>query len=125
MSFHRRLADNGQPMSPIRVAIGDVQSSLLRDILAHMTDQDPDLELVAGSPTLKGAVARGNVDVVITDMRAEHLPEACSELFAEPNPPVVVGLAHEGREAAVCVANAGAAQLVAIIRSAVRGAREQ
>jgi hypothetical protein len=110
-------------MRPIRVVIGDVQSSMLRDILAHMTHLDPDLELVAADPSLTVAIAQGKVDVVITDMRSEHVP-GTSELFAGPNPPVFVGLAHEGREAAVCVANAGAAQLVAMIRSAVRGARE-
>lgn len=111
-------------MRPIRVVIGDVRSSLLRDILAHMTHLAPDLELVAADPSLTGAIAQGKVDVVITEMRSEHVP-GTSELFAEPNPPVFVGLTRDGREAAVCVANAGAAQLVAMIRSAVRGAREQ
>ena len=110
-------------MRPIRVVIGDVQSSLLRDILAQMTHLNPDLELVSADPSLTAAIAQGKVDVVITEVES-HLP-GVSELFAGPNPPVFVGLAHDGREAAVCVANAGAAQLVSMIRSAVLGAREQ
>jgi len=110
-------------MRRIRVVIGDMQSSLLRDILAHMTRLDPELELVPAHPSLEGAIAEGHVDVVISEMRSGRPPEA-DVVFGDPNAPVFVGLAHEGREATVCVANPGAAQLVALIRNAVRGAGE-
>ena len=36
-------------MSRIRVALGDVQSTILRDILARITELEPDMELVARS----------------------------------------------------------------------------
>jgi hypothetical protein len=114
-------------MNRIRVALGDVQSAILRDILAQITDLEPDMELVgiAGQPRLTEAIGRDQADVVICDVRPEELPEVCRELFAEGDPPVVVGLAREGREAAVCIANAGAAQLMAVIRSAVVSAGDQ
>jgi hypothetical protein len=101
-------------VSPIRVAIGEVHSSMLRDILAHITHSEPDMELVTDNA----------VDVVISDVGAADLPRECTELFAAPNPPVFVGLANDGRNAALCVANVGLVQLVAMIRSAMRGVRE-
>ena len=114
-------------MTPIRVAIGGMPSPLLRDILAHITDHQPDMEVVPIGET-SGAperFTRDTVDVVVSGVGPRELPEACVELFAAPNPPVFVGLANVGRDAAVCVANAGSAQLVAMIRSAVRGVRER
>lgn len=115
-------------MTPIRVAIGGMPSPLLRDILAHITDHQPDMELVPAGDASSAAgrrLTRDTVDVVVSGVGPSELPEACVELFAEPNPPVFVGLANVGRDAAVCVANAGSAQLVAMIRSAVRGVRER
>ena len=108
-------------MGRIRVAMGDVQSVVLRDILSHITDLQPDMELVGqlSRQNLKGAIAEQKPDVLICDIQPEELPEVCRELFADAHPPVVVGLAREGREAAVCIANAGAAQLMATIRTAV------
>lgn len=104
-----------------------MQSPLLRDILAHITEHEPDMELVPiGEPSIgPWLLTRQLVDVVVSDVRADELAAACAELFAAANPPVFVGLANVGRDAAVCVANAGPAQLVAMIRSAVRGVRER
>lgn len=114
-------------MTAIRIAIGGMQSPLLRDILAHVTEHEPDMMLVPmGEPLSEpGHLTRHLVDVVVSDVRATELPEACVELFASANPPVFVGLANVGRDATICVANAGPAQLVAMIRSAVRGVRER
>ena len=111
-------------MRRIRVALGDVQSAILRDILAQITELEPDMELVgdAGQPNVAEAVARTQADVVICDVRSDELPQVARELFADGDHPVVVGLAREGREAAVCIANAGAAQLMSVIRSAIQGA---
>lgn len=108
-------------MSRIRVALGDVQAAMLRDILAQITGLEPDMELIGhlAQVDLKAAVADQKPDVLICDVPAHDLPEICRELFSEPDPPVVVGLAREGREAAVCIPNAGAAQLMAVVRSAV------
>ncbi len=61
----------------------------------------------------------------IASVRPEELPEVCRELFSDQDPPIVVGLAREGREAAICIANAGAGQLMSVIRSAILGARER
>jgi hypothetical protein len=108
-------------MSRIRVALGDVQAAMLRDILAQITGLQPDMELVGEIPQidLKAAVADQKPDVLICDVRPQDLPDICRDLFAEPNPPVVVGLAREGREAAVYIPNAGAAQLMSVVRSAI------
>jgi SpoVK/Ycf46/Vps4 family AAA+-type ATPase len=108
-------------MGRIRVALGDVQSGILRDILAQITDLEPDMELVGqvGRPNLRDDLATQKADVLICDVRPEELPEVCRELFTAADPPVIVGLARDGREAAVCIANAGAAQLMSVIRSAI------
>jgi hypothetical protein len=113
-------------MSRIRVALGEVHSALLRDILAQITQSQRDMELLGELPQgdLKQAIADSKPDVLICDIRAEELPRVCGELLAEPDPPVVVGLARDGRQAAVCIPNAGAAQLMSVIRSATSGADE-
>ena len=94
---------------------------MLRDILAQITGEQPDMELVGQvrRPSLKEDIASQKPDVLICDVRSEELPEVCRELFADPHPPIVVGLAREGREAAICISNAGAAQLMSVVRSAV------
>ena len=111
-------------MSPIRIAFGDVHSTLLRDILSQIADAQLDMELVGQMPADSKAAAQ-NPDVLICDIPPDQLPHVCRELFAAPDPPVVVGLAREGRAAAVCLANAGAAQLVSVIRSATIDAGEK
>jgi hypothetical protein len=107
-------------MSRIRVALGEVHSTLLRDILAQITHSQRDMELLDALPQtrLKDAISENKPDVVICDIGQEELPLVCGELFSEPDPPVVVGLARDGREACVCIPNAGAAQLMSVIRSA-------
>ena len=107
-------------MSRIRVAVGEVQSAILQEILAQITDLQPDMEFVGRVETsnLKEGIARHNANVLICHVGALELPQVCRELFSEENPPLVVGLAREGRQAAVCMANAGVAQLTSVIRSA-------
>jgi hypothetical protein len=114
-------------MSRIRVALSEVQSAMLRDILAQITGQQPDMEFVGQvrRPNLKDDIASQKPDVLICDVRPDELPDVCRELFAAPDPPVVVGLAHDGREAAICIPNAGAAQLMSVVRSAILEAGEQ
>jgi AAA+ superfamily predicted ATPase len=107
-------------MSRIRVAIGDVQSAMLRDILAQIADLERDMELVGEG----GTPALGEADVVICDIRNDELPKLWTELSAGGRRPVLVGLAHDGREAAVCIPNAGSTQLMAVIRSVMAGAGE-
>jgi hypothetical protein len=108
-------------MSRIRVALGDVQSAMLRDILSRITELEPDMELVGHvtQPNLKDDVTALASDVVICDVPTEQVPDVCRELFSADDPPIVVGLLREGREALVAIANAGAAQLMSVIRSAV------
>jgi hypothetical protein len=107
-------------MTRIRVAIGDVQSPRLEDILVQITHQQPDMEFVGQveKDNLKGSIARRKAEVLICEVGPFELPNVCRELFSEQNPPVVVGLARGGREATVCIANAGVAQLTSVIRSA-------
>src|SRR6266404_9089598 len=107
-------------MTRIRVAIGDVQSPRLEDILVQITHQQPDMEFVGQveKHNLKGSIARRKAEVLICEVGPFELPNVCRELFSEQNPPVVVGLARGGREATVCIANAGVAQLTSVIRSA-------
>jgi hypothetical protein len=122
----RTTQAKNQTMKRIRVALGDVHSAILRDILAQITELEPDMELVgkAGEPDVKDAVTREHANVVICDVRPEELPQVARELFATGDRPVVVGLAREGREATVCIPDAGAAQLMAVIRSAIESATE-
>ena len=113
-------------MSRIRVVIGEMQSAMSSDILAHMTQLEPDIELVGqfGQTTLADRLRDGRADVLICDVQVEELPLVFRELLNEQQAPVVVGLAREGRDAAVCVPNAGSTQLIALIRAAVQGASE-
>jgi AAA+ superfamily predicted ATPase len=112
-------------MGRIRVALGDVQSMMLRDILTQITDQQADMVFVGQlRAPLMDASAAQKPDVLICEIPANDLPAVCQELFSSAEPPVIVGLAREGRDAAVCIANAGAAQLMSMIRGAVLNAGE-
>jgi hypothetical protein len=108
-------------MSRIRVAIGEVQSSLREEILVQITEQQPDMEFVGQieKTNLKESIAQRNVEVLVCEVSASELPQVCNELFTEANPPVVVGLARGGRDAAVCIANTGVAKLTSVIRTAL------
>jgi Winged helix domain, variant/ATPase family associated with various cellular activities (AAA) len=114
-------------MNRIRVAIGEVHSGMSRDILEQITHLEPDIEFVGevAHDNLKDDLARHRADVLICDVGADELPAVCQTLFTEQNAPIVVGLAREGREAAVCVPNAGSAQLMSVIRAAVLGAGDE
>jgi hypothetical protein len=113
-------------MNRTRVVLGDVKSALLREILTQITDAQRDMELVGAlqQTNLKEAIAEQKPDVLICDIGPEELPRLCGELFDDPNPPLVVGLARDGREASVCIPNAGAAQLISVIRSATQNTGE-
>jgi hypothetical protein len=107
-------------MTRIRVAIGDVQSPILEDILAKITQLQPDMEFVGhlDKANLKNSVAERKAEILICEVGSLELPHVCHELFSEPNPPLVVGLSRSGREATVCIPNAGIAQLTSVMRSA-------
>jgi hypothetical protein len=108
-------------MNRIRVVIGEVQSAMSSDILAQIAHLEPDIELVGqiSHANLKGALLERRADVLICDVQAGGLPQVFRELLDQQHQVVVVGLARDGREAAVCVPNAGSAQLMALIRAAV------
>jgi hypothetical protein len=106
-------------MSRIRVALGDVQSAMLRDILGQIADLERDMELVGDV----GQTA-ADADVVISDLRADDLPKLWARLSGEGRAPVLVGLARDGRDAVVCIPNTGTAQLMSVIRSVMAGADE-
>jgi len=105
-------------MSRIRVAIGEVQSALREEILVHITQQRPDMEFVGqiDKANLKDSIARQNPEVLICEVETTELPQVCRELFSEKKAPLVVGLARGGREATICVANTGVAELTSLIR---------
>jgi DNA-binding NarL/FixJ family response regulator len=101
-------------MNRIRIAIGEGQSTMSRDILAQIAQLEGDFEPVGSvsQQTLEGDLENQQADVLICDVRPHELPDVCRRLFEQDNPPVVVGLARDGREAAVCVPNAGSGQLM-------------
>jgi hypothetical protein len=111
--------------NPIRIAIGNIQSSILRDILTQLTRLETDMEVVGqiAHENLKDAISEQKADVLICDIRPEELPQVCRELFAEPASPIVVGLARDGH-ASVCIADAGVTQLISVIRTAINGAQD-
>ena len=106
-------------MARIRVAIGDVQSALREEILVHITQQRPDMEFVGqiDKANLKDLITRQNAEVLICEVEPTELPQVCRELFSEKKAPLVVGLARGGREATICVANTGVAELTSLIRA--------
>ena len=69
-------------------------------------------------PALKKSIANQKAEVLICEVSSSELPQVCNELFSEDNPPIVVGLARGGRDAAICIPNAGVVQLTSMIRSA-------
>jgi AAA+ superfamily predicted ATPase len=109
-------------MTRIRVAIGDVKSPILEDILVQITLLQPDMEFVGqlDNANLKKSIAERKAEILICEIGPQELPQICKELFSadEQNPPLVVGLARDGREATVCIPNAGVAQLTSVMRSA-------
>ena len=113
-------------MSRIRVAIGKVQSAILEDILVQIAELQPDMEFVGQveESTLKESLAKERIDVLIWEIGASELPEVCRKLLADENPPLFVGVSRGGREATICIADAGVAQLTSVIRSAVVSSRE-
>lgn len=108
-------------MTRIRVAIGEVQSTLAEEILVDITEKQPDMEFVGQieNSTLKDSLIKRNAEVLICEVGPTELPEVCRELFTDENPPLVVGLSRSGRDATVCMANTGVAQLTSVIRTAV------
>src|SRR5262245_5179579 len=100
-------------MSLIRIAIGEVQSAIFEDIMVQIAERQPDMEVVGqvAEANLKESLAKQGAQVLIWEIGNAELPEVCRNLFAEENPPIVLGLARGGREAALCIANAGFAQL--------------
>jgi hypothetical protein len=111
----------GDSMTRIRVAIGDVQSPLLEDILVQLTLLQPDMEFVGqlDNAHLKNSVAERKAEVLICEVGPLEIPHVCHELFTEENPPLVIGLSRGGREATICIPNAGVAQLTSVMRSAL------
>ena len=107
-------------MTRIRVAIGEVQSAIVEDILVQLTQRQPDMEFVGRveKASLKKSIANQKAEVLICEVSSSELPQVCNELFSEDNPPIVVGLARGGRDAAICIPNAGVVQLTSMIRSA-------
>jgi hypothetical protein len=113
-------------MTRIRVAIGEVQSPILEDILVQITQVQPDMEFVGQveKANLKESITRRKAEVLICEVGPLELPQVCRELFSEQDPPIVVGLSRGGREATICIANAGVAQLTSVMRSAVLGGND-
>lgn len=109
-------------MTRIRVAIGEVKSPILEDILVQITLLQPDMEFVGqlDKANLKTSIAERKAEILICEIGPDELPQVCKELFTEDeqNPPLVVGLARDGREATLCIPNAGVAQLTSVMRSA-------
>jgi hypothetical protein len=110
-------------MTRIRVAIGELQSAILQQILVEITQLQTDMEFVGQVETanLKESLAGLGAQVLICEIASVELPQICKELFREDNPPLVIGLTHGGREATVCIANTGVEQLTSVIRSAAGG----
>src|SRR5678815_2379451 len=98
-------------MSRIRVAIGELSSALREEILVQITEGQPDMEFVGQieTATRKESIAQKNAEVFICEVSNSELPQVCNELFVEKNPPLVVGLARGGRDAAICIPNTGVA----------------
>jgi len=113
-------------MGRIRVAIGELSSALREEILVQITEGQPDMEFVGQIETAsrKESIAQKNAQVFICEVGNSELPQVCNELFVEKNPPLVVGLARGGRDAAICIPNTGVANLTAVIRSALLGGDE-
>jgi len=114
-------------MTRIRVAIGELQSAILQQILVEITQQQGDMEFVGQVETanLKESIAGRGAQGLICEVSPSELPQVCRDLFTEENPPMVVGLARGGREATVCIANAGVGQLTSVIRGAFASGGER
>ena len=114
-------------MTRIRVAIGELQSTIQEQLLVAITRLQGDMEFVGQVETanLKESIVRRRAQVLICEIGRSELPRVCLELSSEENPPLVVGLAGGGREATICLSNIGIDQLTSVIRSAFVTGRER
>lgn len=110
-------------MKKIRCVIAGVSHIMLADIMQRIAEQNLNIELIndVEAEDLSSHVQQLGINVVMTSFDATELPKACNELLEEVPDVAVVGLVEDGRKLCICINDAGPAELIELIQTAVQG----
>jgi DNA-binding NarL/FixJ family response regulator len=111
---------SGGPVDDIRVLLAGIRIRVLREVMERITELRPDMEVVAYAERaeLEEAMAHHRADVVIVGLGTGETQKVCSDLLDEFPDTLVVGLAADGRRAAIHMNNVGPDELLDTIRVA-------
>jgi len=107
-------------VSPIRVVLVG-GADMLQDVIRQVVDDDPALELVGESATVKGLPAlweRVEADVVVVRPLSADVPAAVFPAGADAQIPAVLGVDHRGTRGVIILEDVSRARLAAAIRAA-------
>ena len=110
-------------MKKIRCVIAGVSHIMLADIMNHIAEQNLNIELINNieEGELLSHVQQLDINVVMTSFDTTELPKACNDLLEEVSDVAVVGLVDDGRKLCICINDAGPAELIELIQTAVQG----
>ena len=107
-------------METLRCLISDIPQKLLSDIVTGITDPHKDIEVVdriAGREDLYLALNKQSIDVLILGLNQNCFPGFCSELLNQFSDLLIVGLCHDGRQAAVYLDDVSSHEIIEVIRA--------
>ena len=110
-------------MNKIRCAFAGVSHAMLADIIHRLAGRNSDIELINNveERNLPSNIKQLGVNVVMTSLNSNELPEVCNELLEEVPDVAVVGIVEDGRRFCICVDDVGSTGLFELIRAAVEG----
>lgn len=110
-------------MGHIRCMIAGFTEQALADILHNIVESSCELEVIGhinDRSELADAIQNTAANVVLMGVGSHAITTECADVFAvEPNA-VVVGIANEGRSAALYVNNIGSKQLIDMVTAAFK-----
>jgi DNA-binding NarL/FixJ family response regulator len=110
-------------MDKIRCLIVAVPHYLLADLILHITEKYPEIEVVGRVNGYKELVLvlRGQpVDVVVTGIDGVSKMQFIDDLFALAPQIVVVGVMNDGRRLCLCVEDRGPEDLITLMCDLVK-----
>ncbi len=104
----------------MRVLLAGIPAGVLLEIVERDTEKRPNMQVVghAKRTELKEAIVRHRANVVILGLDLDELPGVCTDLLDEFPDTLVVGMADDGRRAAIHVDNIGPGELLETIQAA-------
>ena len=110
-------------MENIRCLIADIPHIVLADIIQHITEKRPGIEVVGridSNKDLLKFVKDRAIDVVILGMETTSMLQSLNDLFEVSPQVVAVGVVKDGRRVCVCVEDIGPDELIELVRAATQ-----